>query len=309
MSGETWTSRLGAFVARWGFHSYALAALLFLLRPLLFSVLVSLTPAQTIALPTPATGLSVRWYDALLGDPLWRAALWQSLFTAAVATGIAVPSGTLAALALDRLPARYGRPLTLLLIAPLFAPGVVLGLQALATFHRLGLWGKLYSVGLAHAMWTMPLAFLVVRAALSAVDRRLEEAAQGLGAHPATAFCLVTLPRLWSSLAAATFLCAVMSINELPIALFLATPATRTLPTLIWPQLRYSFSPVVAAASSVLLLITVTGLLLTAFLASPRFRAAGARRRPGPASAVGGLPEPPSGIAAGPTLGRPDPRH
>lgn len=279
VSRETWDLRLGALLARLGFHGYALATLLFLLGPLLFSVLVSLTPTQTISLPSPVTGLSVRWYVALLGDPLWRAALWHSLLTAAVATAIAVPSGTLAALALDRLPGNGGRLLTLLLIAPLFAPGVVLGLQALAAFHRLGIWGQPYSVGLAHAMWTMPLAFLVVRASLSAVDRLREEAAQGLGAHPAVAFCLVSLPRLWPSLGAATFLCATMSINELPMALFLATPATRTLPTLIWPQLRYNLSPVVAAASSVLLLITLCGLLVTTFLLSARFRAGTTRRQ------------------------------
>lgn len=258
-------------LSRWGpavAHGGALLALACLLAPLLFSILVSLTPTQTIALPSPASGLSLRWYGALLGDPLWRAALAQSLLTAAIATALAVPAATLAAVAVDHLPARLTRLLTLLLLAPLLVPGVVLGLQSLSAFHRLGLWGRPYSVGLAHAMWTLPLAYLMVRAALSAVDRRLEEAARGLGAHPVVAFCLVTLPRLWPALGAAAFLCAVMSINELPMALFLATPSTRTLPTLIWPQLRYNLSPVVAAASSVLLMVTVAGLAAGGLLAT-----------------------------------------
>jgi putative spermidine/putrescine transport system permease protein len=155
----------------------------------------------------------------------------------------------------------------------------VLGLQSLSAFHRLGVWGRPYSVGLAHAMWTLPLAYLVLRAALSAVDRRLEEAARGLGAHPALAFILVTLPRLWPAVGAAAFLCAVMSINELPMALFLATPGTRTLPTLIWPQLRYNLSPVVAAASSVLLLVTLAGLVAAGRLAA---RPVGSSPHPGP---------------------------
>ena len=59
-----------------------------------------------------------------------------------------------------------------------------------------------------------------------------------------------------------------MSLNELPMALFLATPAGRTLPTLIWPQLRYNLTPLVAAASGVLLALTVGGLLLGSWLGS-----------------------------------------
>jgi len=247
----------------------AAAVIAFLVGPLLFSVLVSLNPQQTVGLPAGAW--SLRWYQALLSDPLWLAGLGHSLVTAGIAVAIALPAGTLAAIALDRLPShqrRHGTVLTLLLIAPLFVPGVVLGLQSLALFQRLGIWGKPYSLGLAHAMWTMPLAFLAVRAALTTIDRKLEEAAEGLGAHPVTAFCLVTLPRLWPALAAAAFLCAIMSLNELPIALFLATPAGRTLPTLIWPQLRYNLTPLVAAASGVLLALTVGGLLLGSWLGS-----------------------------------------
>jgi putative spermidine/putrescine transport system permease protein len=270
--------RLGTALLSGGFHFYAGLALVMLLTPLLFSLLVSVTQSETIGLPDGLGGASLRWYAALLRDPLWLAALRNSVLTAAIAVAVAVPFGALAAVAIDGFPARHGRVVSLLLTVPLFTPGVVLGLQALALYYRLGIWGSAYGVGLAHAMWTMPLAFLVVRAALSGIDRRLEEAAAGLGANPFRAFWAVTMPRLWPSAGAAAFLCAVMSLNELPIALFLATPTTRTLPTLIWPQLRYSLTPLVAAASGVLLLLTVGGALASAALASPRLRLAWRRR-------------------------------
>jgi putative spermidine/putrescine transport system permease protein len=265
---------LARATGRAGFHLYAALALALLLAPLAFSLLVSVTPGETIALPAPPGGASLRWYAALAQDPLWGTALRNSLLTAALASAVAVPAGAMAAVAVDALGPRHERALSLLLTAPLFVPGVVLGLQALALYHRIGLWGQPYGIGLAHAMWTMPLAFLAVRAALGGMDRRLEEAARGLGAHPVRAFCAVTLPRLWPALGAAGFLCAVMSLNELPMALFLATPLTRTLPTLIWPQLRYNLTPAVAAASGVLLLLTLMGGLAAAALASPRLRGA-----------------------------------
>ena len=42
-----------------------------------------------------------------------------------------------------------------------------------------------------------------------------------------------------------------MSLNESMLTLFLATPTTETLPAVVWPQLRYAPSPLVAVASCV----------------------------------------------------------
>ena len=42
-----------------------------------------------------------------------------------------------------------------------------------------------------------------------------------------------------------------LSLNEFVIALFLATPAIETLPKVIWPNLRYTLTPLVAAASAI----------------------------------------------------------
>jgi ABC-type spermidine/putrescine transport system permease subunit II len=45
------------------------------------------------------------------------------------------------------------------------------------------------------------------------------------------------------------------------MALFLGTPETETLSKVIWPNLRYTLSPMVAAASGVSMALTVAGLL------------------------------------------------
>jgi ABC-type spermidine/putrescine transport system permease subunit II len=51
---------------------------------------------------------------------------------------------------------------------------------------------------------------------------------------------------------AGAVLALVLSLNEFVLSLFLATPETETLPRVIWPSMRYSVSPLVAAASGVL---------------------------------------------------------
>jgi ABC-type spermidine/putrescine transport system permease subunit II len=52
---------------------------------------------------------------------------------------------------------------------------------------------------------------------------------------------------------------ATQSLNEFVLSLFLATPETETLPRVIWPSMGYSVSPLVAAASGVLMAATALG--------------------------------------------------
>jgi ABC-type spermidine/putrescine transport system permease subunit II len=63
------------------------------------------------------------------------------------------------------------------------------------------------------------------------------------------------------------------------MSLFLASGDTRTLPTVIWPQVRHAVRPDVAAASGILLAIAlaVTGLALAAWRGAQRHG-----RHPGP---------------------------
>jgi ABC-type spermidine/putrescine transport system permease subunit II len=91
----------------------------------------------------------------------------------------------------------------------------------------------------------------------------LEAAARGLGASPLRAFLEVTVPLILPGLVVSIFFAFIISLNEFIMSLFLATPRTQTLSTLIWPQVRHSLTPVVAAASGVTILITV-GVLLVA---------------------------------------------
>jgi ABC-type spermidine/putrescine transport system permease subunit II len=101
-----------------------------------------------------------------------------------------------------------------------------------------------------------------VGGAACGIDVALEQAAQNLGASPMQAFLKITLPLAGSSLFVSAFFAFIISINEFVMAQFLATPLTQTLSTLIWSQLRYNLTPLVAAASSLLLSITLAALVV-----------------------------------------------
>jgi ABC-type spermidine/putrescine transport system permease subunit II len=102
----------------------------------------------------------------------------------------------------------------------------------------------------------------VVRNGLEQLNPDLEPAARGLGAGPAQTFFRVTLPQLTPALLAGGVMAFLLSLNESVLCLFLAGPENETLPRVIWPNLRYSLSPLVAVASSLTMLLTGCGLLL-----------------------------------------------
>ena len=245
------------------FHAYAGLVLAYLTCPLLFCLLVSVADSNTLETPFEVGRVSARWYREFFADDRWVAGLGNSLTIAAMTVPLALVCGTSAAYAFERWQFRGRALLGVAILAPLFVPPVVLGMQSLALHQRIGLWGTPLSIAVAHSLWATPLVFTVMRAALALVDPQLEEAARGLGASPLRAFWLVTVPLVAPALAISAFFAFIVSVNEFVMALFLATPRTQTLPTLIWPQVRYNLTPIVAAASGVTILLTA-GVLVVA---------------------------------------------
>ena len=240
-------------------HAVGALLLVLLLAPLVLSVLVAFAPGETLEVPAPGQ-LSLHWFRVFLADHVWVRGAVNSSLIAVMTTLIAVITGGAAALGIERHAVPGKRALSLLLLLPLFVPPVVLGIQNLAWHQRIGLWGTHLSLALAHALWASPVVFMVVSSALRGVDRRLEEAAAGMGAHPFAVFWRVTLPLIAPSLLVAGFFAFIISFNEFLMALFLATPRTQTISTIIWPQLHYNPTPEIAAASAVLLGVTTIAL-------------------------------------------------
>jgi putative spermidine/putrescine transport system permease protein len=235
-------------------------ALVVLLTPPLWAAWVSFTPDELLR--PPSGRWTLRWYGRFLQDARWTGALFNSLVVGCGGTLLALATGTLAAVAARHQLQALGR----FVLLPLCVPPVVLGMALLPTMHALGLWGTYLSLILAHGLIGMPLVFLTVRASLQGVPPDLELAARGLGARPAAVFFRVTLPLCKPGLMAGGALSFVLSLNEFFLALFLATPETETLPRVIWPELRYSLSPLVAVASVFTLAMTGLVCLLVAWL-------------------------------------------
>jgi ABC-type spermidine/putrescine transport system permease subunit II len=200
-----------------------------------------------------------------LANPVWTRALLNSFIVAALTTLISVPAAVAAALGLNRGKWRRKSLWETALLAPLALPTVAIAAGLLAIVRATPLWGSHLSLALAHSIIAMPVAYLTLRASLERVDPQLETAARGLGASPWQAFRHVTLPLMAPGLIAATLFTIVVSLNEVTLALFLATRDTSTLPVVVWPNLRFAISPQVAAASGLLFLFSAPALATAAW--------------------------------------------
>jgi putative spermidine/putrescine transport system permease protein len=101
-----------------------------------------------------------------------------------------------------------------------------------------------------------------VSATLQGFDQTQARAGASLGAPPPTVFLRIVLPLILPGVISGALFAFVTSFDEVVVALFLTGPAERTLPRQMFNGIRENISPVITAAASLLILLSV--LLLTA---------------------------------------------
>lgn len=238
----------------------AVLLLILLPAPLLIVIGASFSPRSVLAFPPP--GFSWRWYLEFLGSTAWLTAFARSAAIAAVAAVATTTIAVLAALALDRAPARLRSAAETAILAPLLFPHAAIGIAFLGWLSVLHLNGGFAGILIAHLILCAPFAYRPVAVSLRQIDRSLTEAATILGAEPRQALTRVTLPLLRPGIAASLLFSFIISFDEVTVTMFLVGPQFSTLPVSIYAHIHDSADPVVAAISSVLIMLTAALVLL-----------------------------------------------
>jgi len=233
---------------------FSWAAFLFVLAPIIIVVVVSFTSKEMISFPPK--GFSLRWYYAFFTEPPWMENFKNSILIATYSTLLSTSIGTLAALSLKGKTRDYPKINTVILL-PMMIPGVILGISLLMFSGKIGLYGTVWPVVLAHSLWGTPYVYMIVSSVLQGIDPALEDAARNLGAGPAKTFLLVTAPLIKTGIFVGALFAFISSFGEFIMALFLTTGKTTTLPVQIFTSLKYDISPVVAAVSTFFIVLTV----------------------------------------------------
>lgn len=232
----------------------AVAVYLFLYVPIAVLVVFSFNRSRQTAV---WQGFTLDWYRRLAGNELILRSVKNSLFVASVTTVLATVAGTMVALALARHEFGGRRATQGALYLPIVIPEIVMG-AALVTFFgvvsmRLSIW----TVVIAHVVFSVSYVAIVVRARLVGFDRSLEEAASDLGAPPWDTFRRVTLPIILPGVVAGALLVFTLSIDDYVVTSFVAGVGATTLPLQIYSMLKVGVTPEVNAVSALLIALTV----------------------------------------------------
>lgn len=233
----------------------ALLTLVFLLAPTVVVLIVSLTSGFSLRFPPP--GYSLKWYAALLDAWQLQFAAWNSLKVAFWTTIVSVVLGTAAALALARSARLGARVLDSLFMSPLVLPALAFGLAALMLFSLAGVPVSPATLIAGHVVVCVPYVVRTTVAALAQMDPVLLESSASLGASRLYTFRRVTLPLIRPGILAGGFICFMSSFDNVPVSLFLRDARTDMLPIRMWQDLEGRLDVTIAAASGVLIVVTV----------------------------------------------------
>ena len=216
-------------------------------------------------------GATLRWYREMWLNPLLTSAIWTSL-AAGIIVAIVTPLLALAAaMAIRELKA--ARLILLVMLLPLFIPGISMGLATAFLFRVVGIEPSLLTIAIVQILWALPFATLVVLTAMSTFDPVYLEAAYMSGANRWRAFCDVELPLIWSGVTGAATFSMILSFNE-TIRTSAVQGPLNTVQTYIWSTYKQvGLSPTLYALMTLLLLLTL--LLVGILLVSRRTKRGG----------------------------------
>jgi spermidine/putrescine transport system permease protein len=114
------------------------------------------------------------------------------------------------------------------------------------------------TIAISHIAFSFPFVAVVVRSRMSGFDESLEEASRDLGANPWQTFFNVTLPYMTPGIIAGALLAFTLSLDDYVITAFTSGPGSTTFPVKIYSMVRQSVTPEVNAASTILIVLTLT---------------------------------------------------
>jgi ABC-type spermidine/putrescine transport system permease subunit II len=246
--------QLETVVARYFAPAVTLLVYLFLFVPIVVLVAYSFNAAPSTVV---WTGFTFDWYGEVLADKGLRRALVTSLIVAGSSASICTAIGTVTALAIVKRSFPGRDLLSTVLLAPLVMPEIVIAVAFLVLMVFASVQLGYFTLITGHVLVTIPFTTLIVRAAASALDRRVEEAAADLGADEWQVFLRVTLPLLAPAILTGFLLAATLSFDNFVMSVFTSGVGTTTLPLRIYSMLKLGITPEINALGTLLILVNV----------------------------------------------------
>ena len=249
---------------------YAGTMIAILLVPIIAFVPMAFTGSTFLSFPPPS--LSYRWFAEFAASPLWLGAMIRSFSIGFATAAITSLVAAMAALGVARTRSRLGSVAFLLYLSPMMVPSIVIAIALFYLFARISLVASNIGIIIGHTVIAMPVVFMVMLATFKGHDWKLDAAASTLGAGRLRTFWHVTLPLVASGLAVGFVTGFLQSFEELTVAIFVGGGIKTTLPKQMWDGILLQVSPVIAAASVVVLIVVIAMFAIIEFAQARRLR-------------------------------------
>lgn len=248
------------YLRKWPLLAILGATFVFLYVPLITLMIYSFNDSRRNIV---WRGFTFEYYEKLFQNDELMLAFGNSLTIALVSTVISLILGAMVAILLWRFRFRFKPLYEGTMALPIVIPEICMGVAMLAFFARIG-WPNdlpwpfnLGNITIAHISFTFPFVAVIIRARLAGFNKELEEAARDLGAGDWAVYRDVIIPHMKPGLVAGGLLAFTLSLDDFVITYFTSGPDTVTFPVKVYSMVRFSVTPEVNAASTVLIVITV----------------------------------------------------
>lgn len=213
-------------------------------------------------------GFTLRYYEKAYANAQLHDAFLNSLIVAGISTAVSTILGAMLGLALYRFRFPVQGPYEGMVHLPIVIPEICLAVAMVAFFSTVEWPLGLATITVSHIAFSIPFVAVVIRARMAGFDRSLEEASYDLGANQWQTFWNVTFPYMKPGLVAGALLAFTLSLDDFVITFFTSGPGSTTFPIKIYSMVRFSVTPEVNAASTVLIVLTLALTLVALIIQS-----------------------------------------
>ena len=229
--------------------------LVFFYAPILFMIIFSFNSSKSL---THFTGLSLRWYEAMLKNHGMMESLYVTIVIALLATIISTIIGTITAIGLSKSKKVLRAFISQVNDFPIMNPEIVTAIGLMLLFITFQIEKGFVTLLLAHIAFCIPYVILSIMPKIKSLDPNLADAAMDLGATPWQALVKVIVPQIMPGIVSGALIAFTMSFDDFVISYFVTGQGVKNLSIMVYTMSKRINPSVNAISTLVVLLITIT---------------------------------------------------
>ncbi|MEO9190790.1 MAG: iron ABC transporter permease [Acetobacteraceae bacterium] len=249
----------------WRFLVLGYALLVVALAVILpYAALAQAAFSKAWGLGLSSANLTLDHFRALLFEASSRQTIIHTFTYSAAAACVSVALALVIAYIVSRRLVRGGGVLTVLCMAPLVIPGIVLGVAFYATYAPppIALYGTAAILVIGYTTRFLPIAYVNCMAGIRSLNPEMEEAVRILGGGRLRALARVVVPLLKTNLVGSWLLVFIPATRELSTAIFLVGARTRVISVMMLDLSENGSFETLAALGFFLLGVTILIVLI-----------------------------------------------